>query len=308
MARDGIRPPIAGISSRAIALSGGGFALVVRVPKSWIPPHQVTFQKAFRFYARDTNTKHPIDVDGLRAAFVSSGAIGDQLRSFRAERLATLVSDLAPAPLQDGGKLMLHVLPLSALAPGALFPLAAAKADERLFPTWTDRNGRNIAVTFDGLVATPNADPPPVAQRAYTLVTRSGAVEAVNNLHRYEVLPELQANVVHHALKFARSLDRLGAPGPYVVFVSLARCRGLRLIHDFKPAGALPEDLPCGVLALDQYAPIETVWETLPHDGPDAARQLRGTLDHLANAAGLAQAPYFTADGECELNLALAGL
>jgi len=70
------------------------------------------YQKAFRFYARDTNGKYPVDVDGLRVAFVSTSALGDQLRSFRAERMARLLSGAPQAPLQPGAKIVLHVVPL----------------------------------------------------------------------------------------------------------------------------------------------------------------------------------------------------
>jgi hypothetical protein len=267
----------------------------------------VTFQKAFRFYARDTNGKYQIDVDGLRMAFTASGVIGDQLRSFRADRLAKLLSDQPPAPLQDGAKVILHVVPFSAVGTGVTFPLAAAQADPRLFPTWKDASSRNSTVTFDGLLASSNRDPPPTPQRAYTLVMRSGAVEAVNNFHQREVLPELQANLARHALKFARSLDHLGAGPPYAILVSFIGSRGAQLVHDFAPHGAIPEDLPSGTLDLDQYALIESVWETLPLDGAGAMAMLKTTLDHLANAAGLAEAPHFDDAGQYQLKFDGAG-
>src|SRR6266851_8623661 len=69
LTRDGIRPPISGLQTGTVRLTNGNVALVVRVPKSWNPPHQVTYQKAFRFYARDTNNKYQIDVDELRSLF-----------------------------------------------------------------------------------------------------------------------------------------------------------------------------------------------------------------------------------------------
>src|SRR5271166_976699 len=72
IARDGIRPPITGLQTPAVKLSTGNRAIVMRIPKSWNPPHQVTFQKAFRFYSRDSNGKYQIDVDELRSIFVLS--------------------------------------------------------------------------------------------------------------------------------------------------------------------------------------------------------------------------------------------
>lgn len=41
MARDGIRPRIPGVQFRAIEVSTGKTAMVIRIPKSWALPHQV---------------------------------------------------------------------------------------------------------------------------------------------------------------------------------------------------------------------------------------------------------------------------
>src|SRR5271166_1800073 len=69
MLRDGVRPPISGIETAPVSLASGNVAIVMRIPKSGNPPHQVTYQKAFRFFARGSNGKYPIDVDELRSAF-----------------------------------------------------------------------------------------------------------------------------------------------------------------------------------------------------------------------------------------------
>ena len=73
MARDGIRPPIFGLHTVPVPLRNGNVALVMRIPKSWNPPHQVTYQKAFRVYGRDSNGKYQLDVDELRSVFWSFG-------------------------------------------------------------------------------------------------------------------------------------------------------------------------------------------------------------------------------------------
>jgi hypothetical protein len=297
MARDGIRPPINGLDARAVKLADGSLALVLRIPRSWNPPHQVTFQKTFRFYARDTNGKYQVDVDELRSAFTASSTIADRLRAFRAERLARIVSGDPPAPLQDGAKVVLHVVPFSAFGAGSIFPLQVAAHQPTLFPTWKDRTAQHVSITFDGLLATSNRDAPPTAQRAYTLVSRTGTVEAVSTVHDRSPLPQLQALMVKHALLYTQSLVSLGVTPPIAVFVSLVRARGVQLIHDFVPHGAMLEDLPSGRLADDQFAFVETILESVPKDGRDAAGSLRITLDHLANAAGLPTSPHFDDQG-----------
>ena len=51
MLRGGVRPPLT-VETAAVPLDGRSVAIVMRIAKSWNPPHQVTFQKAARFYAR----------------------------------------------------------------------------------------------------------------------------------------------------------------------------------------------------------------------------------------------------------------
>jgi Putative DNA-binding domain len=107
--RDGIRPPITGVDPKVIKLTNGNVAIVVRIPKSWNPPHQVTFQKAFRFYARDSNGKYQVDVDELRSIFSLSGMIAERIRAFRVERVAKITAGDTPVPLHSGGNFVLHL-------------------------------------------------------------------------------------------------------------------------------------------------------------------------------------------------------
>lgn len=88
---------------------------------------------------------------------------------------------------------------------------------------------------------------------------------------------------------------------PFGVFVTLVRVKGVRLIHDFVPNGAVPEDMPCGILDKDQLSFIETVLEDTPASEIEMAARLRVTLDHLANSAGLSAAPYFDEHGQYTL-------
>ena len=69
MLRDGVRPPLT-VETAAVLLDGGSVAIVMRISKSWNPPHQVTFQKAARFYASASNEKYQLDVDELRSVFL----------------------------------------------------------------------------------------------------------------------------------------------------------------------------------------------------------------------------------------------
>jgi hypothetical protein len=168
IARDGIRPPITGIEYGAVRLSNGEAAIVLRVPKSWSPPHQVTYQKAFRFYARDNNGKYQIDIDELRSIFSLSATVADKIKEFRAERLTRVAAADAPVTLLDDGLLAVHVIPFSAVSVASTFSIQQAAQHPDWFPPIGSTHPKHYQITFDGLLVTSNAEAPPKAQRAYT--------------------------------------------------------------------------------------------------------------------------------------------
>jgi hypothetical protein len=306
--RDGIRPAITGVQSVQIRLAGGNVAIVMRIPKSWNPPHQVTFQKAFRFYARDTNGKYQVDVDELRSIFSLSEMIADRIRAFRVERVAKIAAGDTPVPLLSGGNFVLHVVPFSAFAVGTSSPLQEAALQPNKFPTLFDTRAIRHQITFDGLLMTSDLRGPPTPQRAYIHVLRSGAVEAVASSLADEqqglLLPQLQTLIVHYARVYAASLHAIGVEPPMAIFASLVNVKGMRLLRQF-PNEAFWASESFVTIPVDQLHFVETIFETVPADDNESARRLRVTLDHLANAAGLASSPNFDAMGNYTLKPAL---
>ena len=114
MARDGIRPPIPGLEIARVPLMGGTTALVVSVPRSWNSPHQVIFQKDYRFYTRGSAGKQHIDVDELRRIILQSQEIGERIRQFRGGRVASIFAGETPVQLLPGARQILHFIPLTA--------------------------------------------------------------------------------------------------------------------------------------------------------------------------------------------------
>jgi hypothetical protein len=292
-----------GIETIGIRLANGNVALVMRIPKSWNPPHQVTFQSSFRFYARGSNGKYQIDVDELRSIFAVSGTIAERIRDYRADRVAKIILGDAPATLLDGGALALHVVPFSAFSTGGTFSLDKAARDPDEFPPIGTSQAQQFQITFDGLLTTSNAEAPPKPQRAYTLVSRTGTVEAgVSSLARgrnsdFLVLPAIEAMIVRFSGLYMNNLHLLGVEPPFAILESLINVKGMRVLEGEVPQGALPEDMPGARLSKEQYHLVESIFNSVPADDQEAARQLRGTLDHLANAAGLSTSPSFDARG-----------
>ena len=307
MLRDGIRPPISGVEIVPVPLSCGNVAIVMRIPRSWNPPHQVIYQKAFRFYARHSNGKYLLDVDELRSIFAVSGTLAERIRGFGADRLAKIAAGEAPVTLLDQGTLVMHLVPFSAFDAGNSFPIDRAARDPNRFPTFSDNVARHHQITFDGLLTTSNLDPPPRPQRGYVQVFRSGPVEMVTTAlassNGWITLPEIQAGIILYAHRYAHSLHSFGIEPPIAVLVSLLNVKGNRLLQDFHSTGAFREDLPSAMLAEDQFHFVETIFEVVPFDCKACARQLRATLDHFANAAGLATSPHFNDAGDYMLKI-----
>jgi len=111
LARDGIEPRISGLRMRALPINGGGYVIILRVPKSWAPPHRVSARNTNRIYGRNSAGAYEFSVDELRVIFTSSATVLERVRAFRAERLAKIDSGDAIVPLaQNCGRLVLHLI------------------------------------------------------------------------------------------------------------------------------------------------------------------------------------------------------
>jgi hypothetical protein len=87
LARDGIEPRIVGLQMKAVSVTGGGIAFVIRVPRSWNPPHRVSARMTNRIYARNSTGAYELSIEELRVLFASGATTIDRMRAFKAERL-----------------------------------------------------------------------------------------------------------------------------------------------------------------------------------------------------------------------------
>lgn len=107
--RDGISPRIAPEMTTIAAQSGHVIAL--RIPRSWSGPHMVSLQHTNKFYSRNSGGKYLLDVGELRTAFTSGAQIADGIRTFRQNRLSSIVSNQTPVDLPETAKLIVHCCP-----------------------------------------------------------------------------------------------------------------------------------------------------------------------------------------------------
>lgn len=305
MARDGINPRITNLQTRAIPLSGGGSIIVVRIPKSYNPPHRVIFRNSGRFFARSSAGRYEPNVEELRRIFTEAPLLAERIRAFREERVARIAAGQTPVDLLDRCLLVLHVVPFSAFGFGA--PAVSLDQVETQAHRFAPIGGRttDYRANFDGMLTGSNADGLSAPQRAYLQLFRTGTIEAVvgapsQTFKSVEALRhmDIDALIVRHARAYISALQPFGVEPPYAVLVSLAGARGWQFLPGF-PSSPFIE--LSSALTQDQFHFAEAIFEDVPGNFNESARKLRGTLDQIANCAGMASSPFFNSDGDYTL-------
>jgi hypothetical protein len=182
--RTGSRPVIPGIFARAIPLSSGKSAIVMRIPKSWNGPHQIGQPGSFRFVGRASNGKYQLDIDALRFAFRYGPELTDRIKAFRADRLAKIVSNTAAAKLLPGSKIVLHLVPTRTFATKTAVDLSTVKANASDLLSILESGGRS-RVNLDGYLASAHAESSGTS--SYVQLFRDGKLEAVDHVPPWNV-------------------------------------------------------------------------------------------------------------------------
>ena len=236
MVQTGIAPRIPGISMRAVPLGGGRSVIVVRIPKSWASPHMIT-KGSSRFYSRNSAGKYPLDVFEIRTAFSITGTAAERMRDFRAETLTKVVAKETPAPLNDGPKMVLQVVPFGAFEPSSRFDVSSLvqryKSGRGTLPLPLTGLFSGWRYNFDGLLTYDD-------RGSYSQAFVSGIIEAVDSFvlsDQSKDKPGLDGEKVISSLRYEETLlealpkytciqEHLGVEPPVFVMLSLLGGKG----------------------------------------------------------------------------------
>jgi hypothetical protein len=115
LVQTGVQPRLPVIQIKVIEVPGAGRVLHVRVGKSWLAPHMVTYANRSRFYSRNSSTgKMQLDVQQIGDAFAVRRGIGEQFRVWKTGRIAKVLADEGPVPM-EGSRLLFHFVPAAPL-------------------------------------------------------------------------------------------------------------------------------------------------------------------------------------------------
>ena len=288
--RDGIKPRIPSIDWWEVGGFEKGPVLILRVGKSLAAPHMVTVAGASRFYSRNSTGKYSLDVNEIRSSFAVSTGIGEKLRLFRANRLALIVAGETPIPLGNDPKVLIDLVPVSALEPTGVdvtrsaYKLTAPLAPMGPIPGWSNR------YNFDGVLVYSEHG------RSFVQVFRSGIIEAAAGQmleQSYEpyrgLIPtsDFEHAIMDAIRRYLSVQKSLEIATPLFIMVTLFGVKGftMALGYPMFPGPKIERDLlPLPEIMVEDYS-------------LDVGRLLRPAFDALWQACGREQSVNYDAAG-----------
>ncbi|MDH4241875.1 MAG: hypothetical protein OEW48_20125, partial [Phycisphaerae bacterium] len=227
---NGIEPRIPGIQMKPIEGYDNGPLLIVRIPKSWSSPHMV--KQNHRFYSRTSKGKYPLDVHEIRAAFALSEAMPERIRRFRADRLAKIAAGETPVSLNEGGKMILHVVPFNSFDQQTTYDLSLVEQPQllQLQPIWAP-SGCSRRYNFDGHLTYEKGRDEPTAF-SFVQLFRNGIIESLDTLilqagsESKKLSKGYEEEVVRALGSYINFQKALGIELPIFVMLSFLKVKG----------------------------------------------------------------------------------
>lgn len=229
--RSSIEPQIFGIRVRWIAIDETKGAVLIRIPKSWNAPHRVVVAKDNRFFIRDENGKHPMNVEELRRSFLFATEIEQRIRTFRDNRIKILTKNEGPlAVKEDGPRVVVHIVPQVSFA--ERFEISIGPHDAHIGPIGA--SGWSSLYSLDGYVTYSGPEENIETVRAFTTLFHNGIVEAVARVAVYEKdgfkslsLTGIEREILEWTRQCLREFTQRGVPAPFLFMFSLLGVRGV---------------------------------------------------------------------------------
>jgi hypothetical protein len=293
--RSATEPPIPGIRIRSIKLADGKSVLILRVPRSWNPPHRVTFQGINKFYTRHSAGVHEPSLEELRAMFTYSDTALEKARLFRNERVNAVISGEGLRPLVSGGRLFIHIVPVASVM-GALSLDVKKIIESRNFfrPLGTD--SMSPGFNFYGFINERGGD----KNHGYTQVFRNGALEATKaslliqstDVGKAVAGLALEKVIFERLESYINGLKIIGIPVPLIVMFTLEGVGGSYYAVKNNPFRDFQPPLPDKTIFLPECV-VEDYGSRA-----DYHKAVRPAFDALWNAIGYAESTFFNEDGQ----------
>jgi hypothetical protein len=304
MLRDNIEPRIPGVSMQPIPLSNSNHVIVIRIPHSWNQPHVVHHGSHWRFYARNSAGKYPLDVGELRTAFALSETTTERIRLFRAERLGKIVA--GETPVDVGGsnaKIVLHIIPFNAFDPSIRIDLTSLEQQQSWSLRPLDGRVQHQRYNLDGLL---NYSPVYSQPSTYSYIQlfRNGIIEMVETsmLRRGRedgplCIPSInfEKGVLEVLPAYFRIQKLLGVAPPLLIMLTLLGVSGYTMAVSHRLAFPGEREYP---IDRDVLVIPETIVENFDAGIDAPATVMRPIFDSVWNATGWPRSMSYNDEGE----------
>lgn len=292
--RNAIEPPISGIRIRSIPLANGSKVLLLRIPRSWNPPHRVTAQGINRFYLRHSAGVHEPSIEELRSMFDQSSSALEKALHFKDNRITTVCRGEGSNPLANGGRLFLHIVPTAAFSGMVNLDVELINEKQSAFLPFGS-SGMASRFNFHGVI---NQREGP-ENYGYTQIFRNGILEAtkasiLRKKDNILFIPGrgLEEHIFQRLLLYLDGLRDIAVPPPLILMFTLEGVKGAKyavysdiLESHYDPP--LPEStLSLPVCILEEYG-----------TALDYHKAVRPAFDALWNTIGYPKSQYFNEEG-----------
>jgi len=290
--RDGLEPRVYGTQLKPVNLSNDRYALVIRIPRSFNPPHMVTIDGHRKFYGRNSSGKYPLNVEDLRILFGLADEITKKAKEFCYNRLFKIKSNQSPVPLLEGPKYVLHLIPFGSFRPTSNYDLSEFSSLPNI--RWKVHAGRynfNGFVTHYGYIDSENPEP----TCSYSQMFRNGIIEAVD----MEYNPRLEGDVnkiidINYEKRITNAITKylgiqqsIGITPPVFVILTLLGVKDICIGHRKFPESNLAPLAYSIPFTQDDLILPEVVFSNF--DNSQIEQQMRQVFDIVLNAANLSR-------------------
>ena len=240
MIQNNIEPRLK-VNYQPIEISNSKYVLVIRISKSWLSPHMITFRgrENTRFYIRDNKGKHPMVIDEIRSTFAISEDFAERIKRFRQERIGKILTDDTTLPLINRAKIVVHILPLSAfdytIKKDVIQNIIIQDISE-LYPIYFLHDSYTYRYNIDGFLTYNIADTGHFY--SYTQLFRNGLIESVDaqvlDLKNNKKIQSLtfEEGLISGIKRYLNFLKKKELEPPIFIFVSLIGVMGYTLAVD----------------------------------------------------------------------------
>lgn len=293
---NGLEPQLPSYSYtiKPIHLSNSNFVIIIRILRSWLNPHRISFKNSSKFYSRNSSGKYLMDVQELRAAFILSESLTEKIKNFVEKRLSKIISNESHVQFNNQEILILHLIPLEAFRLGKVYNINnLTPKSYALIPmhssNWNSRYNIDGYLTFNVIKSrTP-------FEITYVQLYRNGIIEAAEDYlfqtykqkGKTSIIPisDIESELMKKIPHYLENLKEIEADPPIYISINIFGVKGFG--HPSHFDNTYPIDR-------DHLNPPNVLIESY---NEDLGKLLKPTFDSLWNACGISKSPNYDETG-----------